>query len=288
LPPYLPGPHYTSNTIADYYVRNRPGETQRKAVSVFHGGSRRKPAFTVSCNAKAMIHGHMEAGSDKKATLLVYEFKFNSYRGTRIKEADILFEFHAQKEQSGGPSVAAVRPRGIHKMEETTQKESSKLTLELKAGPEIPAIDAGVAVSREDAVEKITKHHTVVTGDNPQSDDWGNYFQARFSLSENKSQGTGIPSELVVCMLLEREDDEEFACLPYIKATPNFTTMMASLGSSRAPDEQIVFDVQEAPFNKLSIDVVIDPNNLAAVDLDKLWSCTLYNVYSKAVKESTK
>lgn len=253
-------------------------------MSVFHGGSKKKPAFTVSCNAKAMIHGHLKSGSGQRATLLVYEFKFNSYRGTRIKEADVLFEFHSRNGRSAGPTVAAVRPNGIHKMEETTQNESSKFAVELKAGPQIPAVDAGVTLSKEDAVEKITKHHTVVRGDNPQSDDWGNYFQARFFLSENKSQSTGIPSQLTVCILLEREDDEDFECRPYIEATPNFTTMIASLGSSRAPDEPIIFDVRQLPFDSLESDVNIDPDNLAAVDLEELWGCTMYSNYGKAIK----
>ncbi|KAJ8119714.1 hypothetical protein ONZ43_g3397 [Nemania bipapillata] len=180
--------------------------------------------------------------------------------------ADITFEFHPRTAGSAGPSVKAVRPNGIHKMEETTQVEISTRSLVLQAGPEIPAIDAGVAVTREDAVEKTTKHHTVVTGDNPQSEMDGGYYKARFYLSENESQENGIPSNLVACILLERDDDEDFECHPHIEVTPNLTTMITSLFSSRTPDDPVIFDVRKAPFNKLPESVVIDSNNLAMSD----------------------
>lgn len=90
-----------------YHIRNRDGERQRVAVSAFQGGSRKKPAFTVTCHAKAMIHGTMGGGSGKRASLLVYELKFLSRRGgTRIKEADVLFEFKKASETSLAPEVA--------------------------------------------------------------------------------------------------------------------------------------------------------------------------------------
>lgn len=266
----------------DYHVRQQPGKPARTAVSAFHGGSKRKPAFTASCNAKAMIHGNMGLPSKKPATLLVYEFKFNSYRGARIKEADILFEFYPKEGQAGGPSVAQVRPRGLHKMEETEQTESEKRRLELKVGNS----DAGLTLGEENSVEKATKHYTVVTGDKPQSDEWGNFYQARFSLSENKSQKSGIPSELTACILLEREDDQDFVCVPYIEATPNFTTVVTSLFSSRAPDDPIPFSVKDDPFNALDGTVAIDRNDLGATELDKLWDCTMYNKYGGAIKPS--
>jgi hypothetical protein len=228
----------------------------------------------------------MGPSSEKHATLLVYEFKFNSYRGARIKEADILFEFHAIKGQAGGPSVRQVTPYGLHKMQETLQSESSKQGLELTVGPNIPAVNVGLTLSGEATTEKVTKHYTVVTGDNPQSDDWGNYFQARFFLSENKSQASGIPSKFCACILLERDDDEDFICVPYLKVTPNFTTMVTSLFSSREPDDPIIFSVAEPPLNELDGVVDIDLDNLGATDLDKLWDCTAYNEYGQSVKQS--
>ncbi|UKZ78201.1 hypothetical protein TrVFT333_005936 [Trichoderma virens FT-333] len=175
-----------------FHVRNLPGQVQRTAVSAFHGGSKKKPAFTVSCNAKAIIHGEIGPSSKKRATFLVYEFKFNSYRGSRIKQANILFEFKPMKGQEGGPSVYQVASHGLYKMRETLQDESLKKGIEFGLGPNIPAVEANLTLSAEASVEKVTKHYIVATGDTSQ-DDWGIFFRARFFLSENESQKAASP-----------------------------------------------------------------------------------------------
>lgn len=102
--------------ITGYHVRNRPGERQRATVSAFQGGSGRKPAFTVSCKAKAIIHGFKDENYGKRATLLVYELKFLSGKGIRIKEADILFEFKKGSESDHFPQVAVGTsfPTSVH------------------------------------------------------------------------------------------------------------------------------------------------------------------------------
>ncbi|OTA07285.1 hypothetical protein A9Z42_0082190 [Trichoderma parareesei] len=207
--------------------------------------------------------------SDKHATLLVFEFKFNSYRGTRIKEADVLFEFHAAEGQAGGgPSVLQVRPYGRHQMQQTSQHEAQNQAQELSLGINIVA------------------HFTVVTGDNPQSLRYGDYYQARFTLAENKSQANGIPSRFLACVLLERDSDEDFVCVPYVEVKPDFKTVLASLFSSPEHDDPIVFRVTEPPVNKLDGLVEIDRLNLGAVDLNQLWNCTAYNLYGHAIKDS--
>ena len=253
---------------------------------MFHGGRRKKPAFTVSCNAKAIIHGNMGPDSDKKATLLAYEFKFNSYRGARLKHADILFEFHAASGQAGGPSVLLVRPQGLYKMETTKEDQSSKRGIELSGGPKLPVADIGLKLSGEEEVAKAQEYHTVVTGDNPQSDMWGNYYAARFSLSENQSQKSGIPSKLVACILLERDDDKDFTCVPYIKVTPDFKSTVASLLSFRQPDDPVLFSVDEPALNKLDGEVDIDEDNLGGTDVDSIWDCTSFINYTRSVKQS--
>lgn len=232
-----------------------------------------------------MIHGNMGAPSRKSATLLVYELKFNSYNGARIKEADIILEFRAAEGLAGGPSVHRINPTGLQKMEETTENESWSKRVELSAKPPVAPVEAGLSASGENSIEKVTKHHTIVIGDMPQ-DDWGNFYQARFNLYENKSQKTGIPSKLVVCILLERENDDDFYCDPYLKVTPDFTTEIKSVFSKRTPDEEIWFSVEEPSYNTLDDRVTIDPDNLGATNLNDIWDCTMYYKYGEAVKET--
>ncbi|KAL4946324.1 hypothetical protein BDV06DRAFT_136371 [Aspergillus oleicola] len=266
----------------EFRTRNRPGQRQRPTVSSFRGGPRKKPAFTTSCNAKAMIHGEMGGDSGKFATLLVYEFKFRSYKGARLKEADILFEFKPRSGATGSISVAEVRPSGVHKMEKSEQTEGHGVY----AGANGALLQAvGLEAGADSWVEKVAKYHTVITGDRPQ-DDWGDYYEARFSLTENKSQEDGIPSSLTVCILLERDDDCDFVCIPTISVKPNFVTTVATLFSSRDPDDPVYFSVGESPFNLLDGHVTVDKNNLGATDLDSLWDCTMYNDYQGAIKPS--
>ncbi|KAL4909352.1 hypothetical protein BDW74DRAFT_187521 [Aspergillus multicolor] len=251
----------------EFRTRNKPGQLQRPTVSSFRAGSQKKPAFTVSCNAKAMVHGSMGGGSSKFATLLIYEFKFRSYRGARLKGADILFEFKPLPGATGRVSVAQVRPDGVHKMERTEQLEGHSVWAGITGAP-MQAV--GVEVGADRTVEKITAHHTVVSGDRPQ-DDWGDYYEARFALYENKSQADGIPSKFTACILLERDDDQDFVCVPNISVRPNFATAVATLFSSRDPDDPIYFSVDEPPVDLLEGAVEIDPTNLAATKLNETW-----------------
>ncbi|KAG8161109.1 hypothetical protein KVR01_009373 [Diaporthe batatas] len=272
-----------------YHVRNKEGILQRKTVSAMSGGLRkRKPAFTVGCEARAIIHGRMSLDSDKLATLLVYDLKFLSRRGTRIKAADVLFEFCSSSKQSGvmGPNVSEVRPKGESRMGETIQNEASKFGLSFNAGPSIPGADVGLNASAEQSITKDLKFHTIVTGDNPADLEWGDHFQARFTLAENSSQQSGIPTQLTVVILLERDSDDNFQMIPRIEVTPNFTSRMTSLGSTRSSDDPIYFDVHESPFDRLGGATDIDPNNLGAVDLDSLWICTMYTLHMDGVKNN--
>ncbi|KAL4980140.1 hypothetical protein BDW66DRAFT_156747 [Aspergillus desertorum] len=257
-------------TFEAFRTRNKPGERQRPLVSAFRAGPRKKPAFTVSCNSKAIIHGKMGGNSAKMATLLIYEFTFRSYRGARLKEADILFEFKPRPGTTGRISVAKVRPDGVHKMRRTEQIEGHSVW----AGVNGAAMQAvGAEVGAERSVEKTANYHTIITGDRPQ--DWGDYYEARFTLSENKSQRDGIPSALTVCILLERGDNQDFVCVPTISVRPNFKTVVATLFSTRDPDDPIYFSVEEPPINLLESRIKIDSANLAGTNLDEAWDCTI-------------
>lgn len=276
--------HTHTHTWAEFRIRNRtPGQIQRSAVSAFQGGrDKRRPAFTVSCNALAMIHGQMGPHSPKQGTLLVYEFKFNSYRGTRIKNADIVFEFRPQPGWPESIAVADLRPNMETRMAETEQT----VTDEINARVGTEGMQIGMQLGGKHSIQRVKTYHTVVIGDNPQ-DAWGNRYTARFSLAENPSRKDGIITRLRTAILLEREGDENFFCHPCIKVEPNFSAYVATLGTTRDPDDPIQFSVKQPPFNLLKNDVSIDQNNLKAANLDALSECTFYHLYEGAVKHVT-
>lgn len=251
---------------------------------MFRSGSRKRPAFYVQCVARAIIHGTLTPESDQRATLLVYDFRFLSYRGTRIKDATINFDFlpSAGSPPGSGPSVRKVGPDERYSMMETTQLENLKKTFKLGInGGAVPVNgEAGV----ESSVEKTVTFAAEITGSRP-FDEWGNYFQAQWALQENRSQSNGIVSHLRTCVLLTRENDNDFDCVPYVRITPNLTTRLVSLGSVRSQDEAIPFDPSYEPYNDLDQGESIDRWNLASVDLNKLWDFTFWTSYGKAIKQ---
>nr|XP_003188983.1 hypothetical protein ANI_1_1196164 [Aspergillus niger CBS 513.88] len=264
----------------DFRTRNKPGQLQRAVVSNFEMGRRSKSAYQVSCEAKAMIHGRWGgAGQDSCdwASLLVYEFQFHSYRGRRLKQADIRFRFEPVPGQSNELAVTGIRPDRVFKIARTEQSEHSMTGLELKLGsqPLAGAVNTSFSVSKWDEVEKVTVHHTVVTGDRP-ADIYGSQHEAHFSLSENRSQKDGIPTRLTACILLRRGTEDDFACVPYIRVTPDFKTWVGQLFSSRDKDDSIWFRPSEPAFDQLEKGIVVDAGNLGATNLDQLWGCAMY------------
>ncbi|KAJ2902816.1 hypothetical protein MKZ38_000097 [Zalerion maritima] len=266
-----------------YHTRNKPGQKQRAVVT--DRGRARKAAFNVSCTAKAIIHGRMDEYSGKPATLLVYDFVFLSYKSsTRIKSADITFEFLPAEGQTDGPSVKEVAPYGNTVVMETTETQTVTMGGSGTAGGGVLGAELSATSKYEKSVKKDTTHATMIIGDKP-TDDWGNYLMARWSLVENKSQESGVPSLLRVAIVLERPNDEDlFTCVPVIEAKPDFKTRAMSLFSSRTKDDPIVFDPSFEPYNELDGDIKIDEENLGSLDLIELWDCTFHTKFGQAVK----
>lgn len=167
---------------------------------------------------------------------------------------------------------------------QTTQTETWKIAVDggITGGA---GVSLDTKISTEKEVEKTTTHAAEITGDNP-FDDWGNYFLARWSLKENDSQKNGIVALLRACILLTRDNDEEFYCIPSIEVKPNLKARLGSLFSSRTLDDPVRLDPEYDPYNMLDGDVKIDRWNLGAVNLDGMWDCTFHKMFGEAVKVS--
>jgi len=251
----------------------------------FSGGRKKRPAFSVGAVAKAIVHGTLDEASKKRATLLVYDFKFLSHRLTRIKEANTYFEFQAKKGSTSlGPTVEQVAPYSKHVLMRTT--ETVTTTIGGDGGIEAGSIlTANAGIHGERSVNKTVTHSAKVVGDNP-ADDWGNRCVAQWSLSENDSQKSGIVSLFRACILLTRDNDEEFYLHPTIQVTPDtLTRLKAPLSGFRPRDDPIKMVPTTAPYNKLGGNVAISTSNLSA-GLADLWDCTFHSSFENAIKAS--
>lgn len=269
-------------TQKDFHTRNKPGQRQRETVSNFGSGSRSRPAFRVNCEAKAIIHGTLNEASGTPATLLVYDFSFLSYRPARIKDARIEFKFKSQGNDTG-LEVQSIAPTSKHVVMQTIETETRKTAVGGNAGATIGA-SLELSLSNETSVEKQTTHAAEISG-LKLCNDYGDHYGVEWWLKENESQKSGIVSILRTCILLTRDTDKPFDCIPEIKVTPDLKTWLVTLVSRRPRDEPIILDPEYEPFNCLE-STDIDSNNLDAVDLDDLWDCTFHKTFDGAVKHS--
>ncbi|KAE9583471.1 hypothetical protein CGMCC3_g550 [Colletotrichum fructicola] len=253
-----------------FHVRNRRGETLRSVATQYHSGSRRKPAFNVGAIAKAIIYGTLDQDSHTPATLLVYDFSFFSHRSTRIKEANISFEFQAKKGSASiGPTVTKVAPFGKHVMMQTT--ETVTKTVGGEGGVSGGAVvNVNTNLRAERSVEKVTTHAAKVVGNNP-CDEWSNYPIAQWSLQENESQQNGIMTLFRACVLLTRDTEEDFELLPDVQVTPDLKTRLGSIMAFRRSDDPIILAPASEPLNALANDLVQKRWNLGQVDLSNIF-----------------
>lgn len=268
-----------------FHVRNKAGQSQRLVANQFSSGPNKRPAFNVGSLAKAIVHGTLDQIHNKPATLLVYDFSFFSYRSRRIKDATIKFKFQPKKGSiSAGPTVKSVAPFGRHVMMQTREKVSQTTAADtgISGGA---AVTANFSVHAEKSVEKTTTHAAEVTGNNP-TDEWGDSVFALWSLEENESQRSGIATLFRACILLIRDDEEEFDLFPTIRVTPDLKTRLQSLIAFRRRDDPVKLDPTSDPIDDLGGIAVGNRWNLGAVELSNLWDCTYYSTFGEAIKDS--
>ncbi|KAI1635752.1 hypothetical protein F4809DRAFT_642243 [Biscogniauxia mediterranea] len=214
----------------------------------------------------------------------VYDFTFLSHRSTRIKDANISFEFKAKRGSTSlGPTVINVAPYAKHIMMRTTETVTRTVggDFGVQAGTVVTG-DAGI--HGEKSVEKITTHAAEVVGNNP-ADEWSNRFLAQWSLSENDSQMSGIVSLFRSCILLTRDNDEEFYLYPTVEVTPDLKTQLKTpLWGFRRADDPIKIVPTSTEVNRLEGND-ISSSNLGS-GLSNLWDCTFYATFENAMKAS--
>jgi len=269
--------------LQDFRTQDTPGRKQREVVTGSNFGPKKRPAFFVGCVAQAIIHGTLNPTTGTRATLLVYDLSFFSYRSVRIKAANIHFEFRSKDGIAGaGPLVHKMAPFATHTMMETTALVTGTVEVSgVVSGGAAVNVQAGGKYGK--TVEKTETYAAEVTGNRP-PDAWGNHFEVSWSLKENQLQPRGIVRQMRTCILLTRKTDQDFQLVPTIEATPNFSGWLGSLRSTRPPDDPVTFDPEYDPYNQLGFE--IDRWNLDKAPLESLWDCTFHHSFGNAVKAS--
>lgn len=254
----------------NFRYQNAPGEVQRQHL-VDRGDT-----LMVLADLVDVIHGRLSPQGDH-ATLVITDFQFiPSKNSRRFTSATITFLFESSNPASCEIEVIDIAPQGHHSMlPTTTQVELTRsANLSGQGGATGASIAAGLGWELKES--KQEKDETTLTGSiRLQGREFGGKNTARWTLSENRSQKSGIPTLLRTAILLKRQDkgggpNERFRAGVDIKSNVD---LVSSIGESidkvlgRLPrDDPVIFDPLREP-SSLSF----DPDNLRAHELNKLF-----------------
>ncbi|KAI6366355.1 hypothetical protein MCOR25_005170 [Pyricularia grisea] len=248
-----------------YRTRNDPiTPAQRSNIT------ERRGAIDIRCHGVDVIHGFMQKGEDR-ATLVVYEFSFDSRKhGRRVERAQIEFLFSSLG-RGKDPEVVKIAHRGRAILCPTTQDEQISAHFDLN----IPIGHSGYLGSGRDVrVSRTTTDATIVVGSvDLVKRPYGPPNGASWTLMENASQRTGIPNFFRTAVLLRRFDDELFRSAFRIKAKVDFKTSIKHLLGGKPEDDPIIYDPSIRPSNHLCS---FDSANLELVNLDELGAIQLH------------
>jgi len=249
----------------------------------------RKGAIDIRCSCLDIIHGQFSSESGMFATLIILQFRFDARkRARRFQSADIELEFKGMKPGESGPEVYSIAPVGKMSLVPTTQTEeiSRKAGLQLGAAAPIGGITATGSVGWKKTVIRDTSDETTVIGSiDLKGRNWGPSNCASWTLLENETTKTGVPSSLRTAILLKRRDEKPFQCVVKIDVVVDTKSRMERMfgAKGRDPkDDPVLFDPEIEPTNKLR---EYDLEELGAFDLESACDVKMTTVLNEAVKD---
>lgn len=269
----------TGDEGSSFRTANDPGSPyQRQNVT------ERKGAVDVRCQVVDVVHGLPHPDAEAFATLIVLKFSFSSRKaGRRILEVQTSLEFAGCEAGTACPEVVNIAPYGDMVLVQTSQKEDEKLSLGGKIGaPPLLGVDAGVNLAWDKSVSRETTDATKLIGSMDLiGRNYGNANSASWSLVENRTAKTGVPTSMTASILLNREDDRPFKCIFKLHAIVDWMSSIERLVGSRSRDDPVLFDPRIKPTNRLQ---VYDHEALDSVDLERLANVTFMTVQDNSVK----
>lgn len=227
----------------------------------------RRGALDIRCTHKDVIHGYLKDGVGP-ASLIVYEFQFDRRKkARRISRVDVEFVY------GGGGAreleVLEVAPRGRMNLEPTTQIETITCGGGLIAGATLAGVvQLGGGYKWKKVTSRETKDATTVVG-SPilVKRNYGSSNGASWTLLENESTLTGVPTFFRAAVLLKRADNSPFHSVFTINASVDFFSSLTALIGSKSKDDAVLYNPLLPPTNRLRD---YDLENLETVDLQGL------------------
>ncbi len=249
----------------------------------------RKGAVDIRCSCLDVVHGLFSVESGLFATLIVLQFRFDPRkRARRFESVDISLLFGGMKPGDGGPEVYAIAPAEKLTLVPTTQHEEVKRNTSLQLGGAAPigGLTATGTVGWEKTVSRDTSDQTTVTGSiDLIGRNWGKSNCASWTLLENKTAKTGVPTSMRTAVLLKRKDESPFQCVVKIDASVDLKSSLERVfgGKGREPkDDPVYFDPEMEPTNNLR---KYDVTELGVFDLESVCDVTVSTVLGGVIKD---
>jgi len=246
-------------------IRNDPNDVYQRVTVAENTGS-----LHMSCKSREVVHGFLSLDSDEFATLLVYELRLDAVkRGRRVKYAKIEFEFKSSIPNGRDPEVHDYAPSGRVNLLSSTHEESVTKGSEISLGAPEMLVSAGGSVKWEKTISRSATDEARVIGD-PKCNKYGKQVGVSWTLHENESIKSGVPSMLRCAILLVRKDDEPFKCVAKVYAEPDWKSQVGSFWGRTSNDDPIYFDPSLPPTNRLRKDGYDTDNLEGTIKLNDL------------------
>jgi hypothetical protein len=235
----------------------------------------RKGAFNIQCTCMDIIHGKMGLASNALATLVVLKFRFDKRRlRRRIASADLSVEFCGMHAEGARPAVHAIAPHDRYAIVETTlhREDSSEGNINLNINAFQAMNGGGSYTVRKTTSEDLNDATTVCGSIDLVGYPYGDPNCASWTLLENETRKTGVPSSLQVAVLLKRKSKEQFKCMVEVKARADLKTRLEWLLGTPPEDDAVLFDPEIKPTNNLR---TYDTDKLGELKLESLWEVGL-------------
>lgn len=258
----------------------------------------RKGPVNVNCSLLDVVHGKLgddpNINSDDDgalATLLVFHFRFVPQKHSRrIIRAYIHVEFSGVDAQSSPPTVWAIAPYDTWTVVPTTDHEEDKHAMEGTIGsPAAGPLHFGLTTKFEKSRTRDVSDATTVSGSIEFSDDVNNgeCNCAAWTLLENQTRKTGVPSSIRTGILLKRENNAIFHGMVKIICVADWKTQFESMFATFPVDDPVLFNPELKPARPQK-KRKYNPESLLRTDVTSVADVTMQTIFKEAIKEATK
>ncbi|KAM0201234.1 hypothetical protein ACHAPA_002406 [Fusarium lateritium] len=242
----------------------------------------RTGAVDITCTIEKVVHGALSPTGDY-ATLMIMQWFFQPKNSHRISEATIELLFEAESNQTE-IEVKSVSFPGTYSLMKTTQDESTTVGTEATVGVE----QVGKLSSTgkwEKTTSATTSDAITLSGGKRLVKNTPPYRIAKWTISENQSQPTGIPASLKIAVLVSRDTEEKFRCKINFDCKTDLKTKVANFFKKIPKNDPIIFQPDPEDRGKRpNANVTYGDEELGSINLDDLSQVTYRTVISDGEK----